>query len=206
MKKLIGAVVILALVALGAWYVLGQRDESLVSEKDAVLVEDQQPGDTTIVTYAKLSQTGYVAVYATDASGNTTLLGTSDLLAAGEHRNVPVRHSTGAAHSGTITGRVIADDGDGTFNEGADTAVLAEDSGEASADAELDLGVSDEDLAELLEGAGYDASVETSQEDAGSAAGIVEEGTPTEGSGAADEGVDMEADSSVDTEVEAVVN
>ncbi|MBU1293102.1 hypothetical protein KJ819_03515 [Patescibacteria group bacterium] len=162
-KVLIIAVVVILLGAF-AWYWNNsqQAEASLITDENAVLVSDQQPSDETVVTYAKLAQSGYVVVYSTDAAGNKSVVGSSELMSAGEHRNVHVKHRNGAiVAGGTISAAIVVDDGDGSFSEESDTAVVAEDDAMISEDAELALNVSDEDLAALLEDAGYDLSAET---------------------------------------------
>ncbi|MBU0750249.1 hypothetical protein KKH15_01905 [Patescibacteria group bacterium] len=167
MKKwIIGAVVVIVLAA-AAWYFYDQKmaEASLVTDENAVLVADQQPGDETVVSYAKLSKPGYVVVYSTEANGTKTVLGSSDLLTAGEHRNVKVRHTGGTSINGSVvTATIVADDGDGSYSAETDTEVVSEDSAAVSNDAELDTMMSDEDLAVMLDEAGYDVSAEMSED------------------------------------------
>ncbi|MBU2103547.1 hypothetical protein KKD81_00600 [Patescibacteria group bacterium] len=163
-SKILLIVVVIVLLGAFAWYWNNAKEveASLVSDENAVLVSDQQPADETVVTYAKLSKPGYVVVYSADTDGNKSVLGTSELMSAGEHRNVHVKHRNGAISAGgSISAAIVADNGDGSFSEESDTDVAAEDDAMISEDADLDLSISDEDLAALLEDAGYDLSAET---------------------------------------------
>ncbi len=143
--------------------------ETLVEEENAVLVMDQQPGEETVVSYAKLSKPGYVKVYSTDTSGKQEVLGTSSLLSAGEHKNIKVVHSGMTSKKGSkISAVVVADDGDELYSE-TDSEVLVETSveesmAEISEEAVLDENISDEDLENLLEDAGYTTEEESSDE------------------------------------------
>ncbi len=160
-----GVAAVIVLVG-GYWYLDHAYATELVTNDNAVLIQDQPPGDETVVTYAKLAKPGYVVVYAKDSGGATTVVGQSDLLPAGEHRNVHVKHHTGSHVSSgtTVTAAVVADDGDGVFSPAEDTEVLAGDDADSSAelsdDAVLDENQSDADVAALLDDAGYDLSDE----------------------------------------------
>lgn len=147
---------------------MDSMEETLIQEENAVLIMDQQPGETTVVSYAKLSKPGYVVVYSQDAAGNKQVLGTSDLLNAGEHKNITVVHSGRMTQAGdTVSAVVVADDGDETYTE-SDSEVLVETTtdesmAEISLDAVLDENISDEVLGDILEDAGYTV-VETEME------------------------------------------
>jgi hypothetical protein len=159
MKKgywIILTVLILGLIAIWYWGGTEEVESSLVTEENAVLIEDQQPGEETTVAYAKLAQPGYVIVYVTDSSGNKSVLGSSDLLPAGEHRKVIVRHRRGSnSNNGTtVSAAIVADDGDEVFSE-EDTEVVADDA-VISVDVTSDTELTDEELVELLDEAGYD--------------------------------------------------
>ncbi|HVW71575.1 MAG TPA: hypothetical protein VHB93_00270 [Candidatus Paceibacterota bacterium] len=164
----IGIIGIIVIVG-GYWYLDRAYASTLVTNDNAVLLQDQKPGTDTVVTYAKLSKPGYVVIYSTSTAGEKTVAGQSDLLTAGEHRDVHV-HTTGTqvASGGTIVAAVVADNGDGTYDAN-DTEVLAGDDAAATAEvsdtASLDESPSDADLAKLLDEAGYDLS-DSAQADA----------------------------------------
>lgn len=177
--------VIVVVAALLGWYWFEnkhQKIDDLVLEENAVLIQDQPAGDETVVTYAKLSKPGYVLVYSTDANGQRTLLGSSDLLPAGEHKRVLITHRGGGSQTGSaLSAEIVADNGDGVYTEG-DTELLVEE-GDAGTEAEmsdeavLDTDLSDEELEALLDDAGYT----TEEEEAGTEEEqVVEETTPEE--------------------------
>lgn len=156
----IGIIVVAAIIIGGFWYMNGAHATSLVLNDNAVLFQDQKPGEEAVVAYAKLSKPGYVVLFANDASGTKTVAGQSDLLSAGEHRNVRVHASGGALVTGTtLTAAVVADDGNGTY-DASDTEVLAggdeATTASVSDTATLDESLSDDELATLLDDAGYD--------------------------------------------------
>ena len=195
--------VIVVVAALLGWYWFEnkhQKIDDLVLEENAVLIQDQPSGDETVVTYAKLSKPGYVLVYSPDASGRT-LLGSSDLLPAGEHKRVLIVHRGGGSRVGnSLSAEVVADNGDGVYTEG-DTEVLVEE-GDAGTEAEvsdeavLDTDLTDEELEGLLEEAGYT----TEEEEAGTEEEAVEDTTPQEET--APEGETVE-EGTTEAEVEA---
>lgn len=175
MKKLI-SLIIIVLVVWGL-VILVQRwgtvptYEALVTEDNAVLLVDQQPGDDVVVSYAKLSQPGYVLVYGDNpATGLPAVLGTSTLLPAGEHRGITIRH--GQSYSGRMNAKIVHDDGDGVFDEAADQAVLADDGTEVSSEADTnvtaseDVALTDEELVAELEAEGYDVNEEALDDEA----------------------------------------
>ncbi|HVX90415.1 MAG TPA: hypothetical protein VHC20_02135 [Candidatus Paceibacterota bacterium] len=154
-------IVLVILVIGGYWYLDRAYATTLVTNDNAVLLESQKPSDDMVVTYAKLAKPGYVVIYTSSTSTPKTVAGQSDLLTAGEHRNVHI-HTNGTLTAGaTITAAVVADDGNGTYDD-SDTEVLAGDDAAASAElsdtAVLDETPSDADLAAKLDDAGYDLS------------------------------------------------
>jgi len=164
----------------------------LVAEPNAVLLKDQKPGDDTIITYAKLAKPGYVAVYSAPQGGQKELIGTSDLLPAGEHRNVRVHHHHAVQSGATVTAAIVADDGDGVFEDTDATVTTpadADDSATAtiSDDADFDTSPTDQELSEELEDAGYetdapsdDSAAIDSPEDGGDTASTTEPETAPE--------------------------
>lgn len=181
MKKWIVVAVLVVIVAGLAWYfwMSKKADTGLVTEENVVLLSDQQPDDETVVSYAKLAEPGYVTIYGTDANGNQVVVGTSDLLPAGEHKNVRVHHRSGSStkDGSTITAVVVADDGDGSYTAEDEVIEEADDSALVSDEAELDTDLTDEELADLLEDAGYEpaddagseGTADTDADDAGTA-------------------------------------
>lgn len=188
--------------------------ETLVQEENAVLVMDQQPGEETVVSYAKLSKPGYVKVYSTDTAGNKEVLGTSSLLTAGEHKNIKVLHSGNSSKKGSkISAVIVADDGDGAYTE-TDSEVLVETSteetmAEISEEANLSVELSDEELEGLLENAGYTTSEDLDGDSENPISDSVETGTEgTDESTEASEEMEtptMEGENTVETEVSVEV-
>ena len=162
-----GAVLIIV-IALGVYAAHGTApvaDASLVSNGNALLLPNQPSSSDTVVPYVKLSQPGFVIVYTTTTTTQTKqVLGTSDLLSAGEHRNVHVHHDNGAkpADGSAISATIVADNGDGTYTAGDDTQTLLPDDQQPTADisddAVVDDAPTDEQLAAELSDAGYDVN------------------------------------------------
>lgn len=170
----VAGIVITILIGIDATYSRSTYVSSgtLVTDDNAILIQDQKPANDTVVTYAKLAQPGYVVLYAPQADGAKTVVGESDLLPAGEHRNVRVHHHHGSSvKSGTgVSAAIVADDGDGIFSPESDTDVLVPDTGDSATavitdDAALDTDLSDEELGDLLVDGGYDVD-ESSAADA----------------------------------------
>lgn len=171
-KKLIILVVLIAIVALLVVFGNKPSEEtyaSLVEESDAVLIADQQPDEETVsVAYVKLSKPGYVSIYETTPTGGRALIGTSDLLLAGEYTNIVVRHRGRNSNSpNTVTAVVVHDDGDEVFDESVDSEAVVD--GEAvESEAVIDenaVEVTEEDLPDLLEEEGYTVVLEEEQEE-----------------------------------------
>jgi len=203
MNKIFLLIILVAIIGAGAWAWQEKQNKNaqtaLVTDENAVLVSDQQPGDETIVTYAKLAKPGYVVIRATDTSGTKVVLGASDLLPAGEHRNVHVRHRSGTSViSGTaITAEIIVDNGDGTFDEASDNESVADDGAIVDGNAELDLTLSDNDLSMLLDDAGYTTEASTSSDE------VEATNDESEDTSAMDDDTVMEDDSMMSPTMEA---
>lgn len=134
--------------------------DTFVQEKDAVLLLDQKPSNSTTVTYAKLSKSGYVKIYSTKANGSKVLIGTSALLTAGEHRNIVIDNTTGTTQTGsTISANIVADNGDGVYSDDdSETLVAISDKGASATvkeDAEESTSLDDHALEHQLAEAGY---------------------------------------------------
>lgn len=143
---------------------------SAIEEKNAVLLLDQsKDSNEYVVSYAKLSKPGYVLIYSIDRSGRRSVVGRSELLAAGEHVNVRIAKIEGSGGSSSETGgatsifaSIVADDGDGVFDETRDSDVLFDGDGVSEASeyvfAESPEVSSAEELAQLLADQGYTVS------------------------------------------------
>ncbi len=188
-KKIIGGIVVLvALVVIFAVWIGSKNNsveyQSLVKEKDAVMIADQKPNsEETVVQYAKLSKPGYIVIYGQNSNGQKgEVLGVSDYLPAGEYTNVVVKRRSGSGGSSsnkqktnsqtqtqtesqmdveneTVLAQIVEDDGDQVFTEDSDAVVVDESGNPVESDATLDenaetIDTQDEFIAEL-EDEGY---------------------------------------------------
>lgn len=167
MKKGLVFFILIVLVVLAIIFVPGKDKavESFVEEANAVIMADQQPGDSAVAHYVKLENSGYVVVYGQDENGVRTVLGTSALLPAGEHYNVVVTLSQPTQSGTTIQAEVVADNGDEMFDESDEVVAGVDADAMISEDATGDI-----DLAAEAEAEGYsvveseDESMEESEE------------------------------------------
>jgi len=169
--------ILIIVIALGLYAAHGTApaaDAALVTNDNAILLPDQPSTTDTVVPYVKLSQPGFVLVYTTTTTtttGGRQVLGTSDLLSAGEHRNVRVHHHNGSkpANGSTITATIVADNGDGTYSADSDTQTLIPDdeqpTADVSEDAVVDMTQTDEEIATELTNAGYDVNEDVVESD-----------------------------------------
>lgn len=191
MKKIVAVVLVILVVGYGAYYLLtnGVTDETLVSEGNALVVLNQKPGNEVVVSYAKLAKPGYVLVHTTDATGQKTLVGSSNLLPAGEHKNVKVPRRGGGSSGSRISASIVVDDGNGALDEAeinSDPIVEGEATLDTQAEDISDL--TDEEIIEALEEAGYeinemedetDSEIETDNSDQGDIATTTDDTSTT---------------------------
>lgn len=214
MQRIIILVVAIAIIGLGAYYMSQGGTElaytATVEEENAVLLVNQPAEeDSYVVSYAKLSEPGYVLIYGTNpTTGATEAVGTSDLLPAGEHTNVRItkRNRSGTnerAARMALRAAIVADNGDGAYSQ-ADTEVLAEASGaEESEDATDPEELTGEEITELLEDAGYTVIEEgsaTEEEGATTEENVMEEEGATTDETTKEDGAMMETDEGATTE------
>jgi hypothetical protein len=83
--------------------------------ENSVVLAENETGNVAKVAEVTLTQPGFVAVYNVNSQGDTTLLGTSDLLTAGTHTDVTVQLDSVIARNQTLVATLHADDGDGKF-------------------------------------------------------------------------------------------
>lgn len=186
-----GIAAVAILVIVGYFYLDSQNAVSVVSNENAVLIQDQPSGDNTVVTYAKLSKAGHIVVLeANPQTGETVILGASEVLQAGEHKNVSVAHYNGARSNqgSAIAAILVADNGDGTFSQADDTEVLADETvptvtATVYDGASIEVPPTDEELAQLLANAGYTVT----GADAMSLDAPLEQAAPTEDAPMTDE-------------------
>lgn len=215
MKNLVIGIVVLVLVGAGFYYLSRSNDEAPVVENDSVIAEEnavvfvpEQEDEELVVRYAKLAEPGYIIIFLGEGD-EKEVAAQSELLAAGEHRNVKTtkRGGSRAYTAAEASVSVVADNGDEVFDVATDTEVLVAEEdvvlfeGDVVAD-----GVSEEVLEELLEEAGFtvledEASEEEEMVEDESSDSDSEESTEGEENGGSEVGVDVEVEA--DTEEEA---
>jgi len=182
MRKFIWLVVLIVVVLIVVALVLGgdspEPTESILADQNAVLVEDQKPADQTVVTFAKLSKPGFVALLGASSGTSTpALMGASDWLAAGEYRHLTIEHNDGQVlpHGSAVAIVTLADDGNKKFELGVDKEILFQPNTRATGtrgfalikdEAESVDEPSEEELASMLVEAGYELLPEPSAESA----------------------------------------
>lgn len=218
MKNLVIGIVVLALVGAG-FYFLSRSEEqapmtddesSVIAEEDAVVFVPEQEGNESdvVVSYAKLSEPGYVIIFLGEGD-DKEIFAQSEYLEAGEHRNVKTTKRGGSrAYTSTDASvSVVADDGDQMFDVASDTEVLVSEDevvifeGDVAADA-----VTDEALEEILEEAGFTVVVEEEAEAANdsesteSSEGTSDDSTEAEAEGDANAEVEVNAEAEAEAE------
>lgn len=88
----------------------------LIIGGNAVLAADQVPGTTALVTLAVLENPGYVVIHRVDDDGKPgQIIGNSELLQAGEHKNIEIALSEDAEEGNEFFAMLHSDDGNGTY-------------------------------------------------------------------------------------------
>jgi Na+-transporting methylmalonyl-CoA/oxaloacetate decarboxylase gamma subunit len=82
---------------------------------NSVQLAAAETGMKATVDSATLSQPGYVVVYRVNSQNDTEVIGSSDLLAAGDYSDITIQLDSGIAKDQTIVAVLHADDGDGEF-------------------------------------------------------------------------------------------
>jgi len=176
MKKVVWLLVVIALILILV-SIFARKDvdeytlDNFISDDNAVVLAEQVPGDRTVVSYTKLAKPGYVLVYGEDEDGNKIFLGSSDLLAAGDHFNTVVRHRSGKRTSSDtkVTALAVADDGDGVFDLEIDNDQIADESeADVDGDAKDPATLTIVEIGELIDDAGFDVTAEEVLEDSSS--------------------------------------
>lgn len=150
MKNVVIAGAVIILILLGAYFFLGDDTDSMDAETavennaadeisgndtvntstqtgttNSVRLAENETGNFANIASATLDRPGYVVIYKVNSNGNTTLLGSTDLLAAGSHTDMQVQLDTVVAREETIVAVLFADtDGDGEFSEGGDDGYI----------------------------------------------------------------------------------
>lgn len=126
MKKSISIILVLVIIVViaVAFSRKSHESESLVKESNAVVIADQNSqntADAIKISYAKLSKPGFVVVSSKDtATGQTVVVGSSELLPAGEHFNLTVKRTSKRSSTATlpelVTATIVADNGDSLYS------------------------------------------------------------------------------------------
>lgn len=138
MKKIIAIIILLLILAIALFFIkdedfMNRNDDksvSLVSEENALVALDQIPSDQTIVSYAKLSQDGYIILFnASSTDAKNKKIDASKFLEKGEYVNVVIEHSDyKPLNKSTIKVVGVADDGDKQFKADLDINQLTKES------------------------------------------------------------------------------
>lgn len=92
-----------------------------VAPFNAVLLAENETGNHVTISYASLTQPGYVVIHKIDNNNNAKLVGHTDLLPTGTSYSITTQISPMATQKTTLTATLVADNGDGVFEfPGAD--------------------------------------------------------------------------------------
>lgn len=83
--------------------------------QNSVVLAESETGNFATVGSVTLAQPGFVAIYKVNSNGDTTLIGNTNLLAAGTHGNIQVQLDTIIAREEIIVATLHEDDGDSEF-------------------------------------------------------------------------------------------
>lgn len=82
---------------------------------NSVVLSPAETGNFARVQSATLSAPGYIVIYRVNSNSETSILGNSDLLAAGTYSDINIQLDSPIAREQTIVAVLHADDGDGEF-------------------------------------------------------------------------------------------
>ncbi len=89
----------------------------LIIGKNAIYVAEQSPSRTVSVAVARLEKSGFVAIHEDNADKPGKILGVSNVLPAGETKNLtPIALSRVTKDGETLYAMIHPDDGDGVFD------------------------------------------------------------------------------------------
>lgn len=102
------------------------KDESgLVVSDNAIYVSEQMSGDSVSVQIARLKSSGFVVIFEDSEGKPGKILGTSNLIKAGEKENLPpIILSRPTKGEETIYAILYLDDGDGRFDTVNDKRII----------------------------------------------------------------------------------
>lgn len=82
---------------------------------NSVVLAETPAGNFATVAQAYLTRSGYVVFHLVNSNGDSSIIGKTDLLAAGSHANVKVQLDTPLAYKQAVVAVLHEDDGDGKF-------------------------------------------------------------------------------------------
>lgn len=89
-----------------------------------VILGELEDGNVITVAEATLTKKGYVVLYRVNSNGDSALVGKSDLLNVGTHRNIAIQLVAPAIESQAIVAVLHQDNGNGKFEQGSDQYLL----------------------------------------------------------------------------------
>lgn len=102
----------------------GAPAAGMLAEENAIIVSEQRPGASAIVSLAVLAAPGYVVVHEDNGGQPGTILGASGLLQAGENANVSITLLRQTRDGERLHAMLHFDtDGSGSFDSSADVSV-----------------------------------------------------------------------------------
>jgi len=90
---------------------------------NAVYMADQRPGVTLKATLVHLEKPGYVVIHENLDGAAGDIVGHSDIIAAGEHNNIPVTMTKEFIPGTLLFAMLHTDDGDGEWQSARDIAL-----------------------------------------------------------------------------------
>jgi len=91
------------------------EQEPVPSPLNSIMLAETDSGNFATITYANLTQPGYIAIYKVNSSSETVPIGHTDLLPASIISNLKIELGTVTAEKQTIVAVLHQDDGDGLF-------------------------------------------------------------------------------------------
>lgn len=136
MKKFISTILII-LVALVVWMIVktdktangpavndgGASGQFARLAPDALVVQDQLPGDVVVLGAVNLSRAGFVIVRRDDAGKHGAIIGVSEFLVAGAHSKIDVGTTENLLDGMRYYAEPYHDSGDGIFDPKQDKIV-----------------------------------------------------------------------------------
>lgn len=101
------------------------NSSGLIVGKNAIYAAEQLPGNSVIISVARLEKPGFVVIHEDNAGTPGNILGVSNLLQEGETRDLPAIQLSRTTEDGEdIYAMLHLDDGDGIFDAVKDLPAL----------------------------------------------------------------------------------